>query len=126
MKVKELQHIAGTLHHVSMGIAGSRGLFTPIWVSMKTENKGYINRTTEMKQAFSDLGWLFQEMINRPVNTSQLVPRDPNLHGYTDACKYAAGGLNNTSTRGNSEVYCLDILIPTRHYKMPQGQFYIN
>ena len=93
MKTRELQHIAGTLHHASMGIPGSRGLFTPIWAAMKTEKRGYINLTKEMRQAFSDFGWLFREMVNRPVNVAQLIPRDPNIHGYTDACKHAAGGV---------------------------------
>ena len=91
--LNELQKIAGTLHHASMGIPGRRGLFTAIRAAMKGCNKGWIKLTPTLKEIFSDFGWLFREIANKPINVAQIIPKLPNCHGYSDACKYGAGGV---------------------------------
>ena len=91
--LNDYQKIAGTLHHASMGIPGGRGLFTAIWAAMKGCKKGWIKLTPELKEIFSDFGWLFREIANKPINVAQLIPTLPKCHGYSDACKYGAGGV---------------------------------
>ena len=93
VRLKEFQKIAGSLHHASMGIPGGRGLFTTIWQAMANEKKGWIPLSKDIKDTFADFRWLFKEIANHPINVAQLVPRLPHLHGYTDACKYGAGGV---------------------------------
>lgn len=75
------------------GIPGGCGHFTAIWAAMKGCNKGWIKLTLTLKEIFSDFGWLFREIVNKPINVAQLIPKLPNCHGYSDACKYGAGGV---------------------------------
>ena len=91
MSILTFQKIAGTLLHAAMGIPGGRGLFTQIWTAMANAKKGWITVTKDLKRLFSDFMWIFKEITNNPVNVAQLVPQLPKLHGYTDACKHAAG-----------------------------------
>ena len=93
IRLKDFQKIAGSLHHASMGIPGGRGLFTTIWQAMANTHGGWIKLTPQLKATFSDFKWLFQEIANHPINVAQLVPRLPHIKGFTDACKYAAGGV---------------------------------
>jgi hypothetical protein len=72
--LNDFQKIAGTLHHASMGIPGGCGLFTAIWAAMKGYNKGWIKLTLTLKEIFSDFGWLFREIVNKPINVAQLIP----------------------------------------------------
>ena len=92
-RIKDFQKIAGSLHHASMGIPGGRGLFTTIWQAMANAKGGWIKLSPELKATFSDFKWLFQEIANHPINVAQLVPRLPHIQGFTDACKYGAGGV---------------------------------
>jgi len=91
--LNDFHKIAGTLHHASMGIPDGRGLFTAIWAEMKGCNKGWIKLTPTLKEIFSDFGWLFREIANKPINVAQIIPKLPNCHGYSDACKYGAVGV---------------------------------
>ena len=93
MSILTFQKIAGTLLHAAMGIPGGRGLFTQIWTALANAKKGWITITKDLKGIFSDFMWLFKEITNSPINVAQLVPQLPKLHGYTDACKHAAGGV---------------------------------
>ena len=95
IQLNDFQKIAGsTLHHASMGIPGGRGLFTAIWSAMKgCKKNGWIKLTPDLKGIFSDFNWLFREIAKKPINVAQLVPTLPNCHGYSDACKYGAGGV---------------------------------
>ena len=93
MSIKEFQEIAGTLHHASMGIPGSRGLFTALWAELRTAKQGFIHINKSLQQTLQDFQWLFREIANKPINVAQIVPATPQIHGYTDACKYAAGGV---------------------------------
>ena len=93
ISLNEFQKIAGSLHHASTGIPGGRGLFTAIWRAMVTTNKGWIKLTPPLKAILRDFTWLFKDIANNPINVAQIVPTLPNLPGYTDACKYAAGGV---------------------------------
>ena len=93
IRVLDFQKIAGTLHHASMGIPGGRGLFTTIWAALNSQHKGYIKVTADLKEVFRDFDWLFRQIANHPINVAQLVARLPETHGYTDACKYGAGGV---------------------------------
>ena len=93
IRIKDFQKIAGSLHHASMGIPGGRGLFTTIWQAIKNAKGGWIELSPELKATFSDSKWNFQEIANHPINVAQLVPRLPHIQGFTDACKYGAGGI---------------------------------
>jgi hypothetical protein len=96
----EFQKIAGSLLHAAIGIPGGRGLFTQIWTAMAKATNGWITVTTNLKCIFADFKWLFREIANTPINVAQIVPRLPETHGYTDACKYAAGGVWILPTQG--------------------------
>ena len=93
IKIKEFQKITGTLNHAAYGMPGGRGLFTVLWKALAKESRGYVTVTPEVKQAFQDFTWLFSEMANNPVHVAQLVQRDPHCNGYSDACKWGAGGV---------------------------------
>ena len=54
MTVKEFQQIAGTLHHASTGILGSRGLFTELWAEMRAAKQGFIHLNANLKQTLKD------------------------------------------------------------------------
>ena len=70
-----------------MAIPGSRGLFTTLWATLKTQKRGYIHLTKEFKFVFQDFKWFFKEIANKLISVAQLVPKTPNLHGYVDTCK---------------------------------------
>ena len=89
----KFQKIAGKLLHAALGIPGGRGLFTQIWSAMAKAKNGWVTVTKNLKCIFSDFKWLFNELANSPINVAQIVPRLPEKHGYTDSCKYAAGGV---------------------------------
>ena len=93
IKLNDFQKIAGSLHHAATGIPGGRGLFTAIWRAMATTTKGWIKITPQLKAIFKDFTWLFTDIANNPINVAQIVPTLPQIPGYTDACKYAAGGV---------------------------------
>ena len=87
-----MQKIAGTLLHAAYGIPGGRGLFNPLWASMKAQTP-WIKLTPSLKAVFEDFQWLFRDIVNQPVNIAQLIPTAPKNHGYSDACKRGAGGV---------------------------------
>ena len=93
IKVKDFQKITGTLNHAAYGMPGGRGLFTVLWKALAKSVNGYVQITAEVRQAFRDFQWLFGEMANNPVHVAQLVHRDPHCNGYSDACKWGAGGV---------------------------------
>ena len=86
-----MQKIAGTLLHAAYGIPGGRGLFNPLWGSMKAQTP-WIKLTPELKAVFWDFQWLFRNIANQPINITQLIPTSPKIHGYSNACKHGAGG----------------------------------
>ena len=90
-----------------MGIPGGRGLFTAIWAAMKSCKQGWIKITPDLKAILSDFKWLFREIANKPINVAQLVPKLPNCHGYSDACKYGAGGVWILPGENNQNRYIL-------------------
>ncbi len=93
IKAKEFQKLAGTLNHAATGIPGGRGLFTAIWTALKSEKNGFIKLTPELQNIFTDFKWLFAQIATSPINIAQIIPQLPMSHGYTDACKHAAGGV---------------------------------
>ncbi len=99
--LKEFQKLAGTLHHASMGIPGGRGLFTVIWMALKTERNRHIRLTPDLKRVFNDFRWLFLQVVDKPINVAQLVPTLPTSHGYTDAANMQQEGFGscNSTTR---------------------------
>ena len=36
---------------------------------------------------------MFREIANKPINVAQIVPIQSSVHGYTEACKHAMGGV---------------------------------
>ena len=74
MTIKEFQEIACTLHHTSMGIPGSRGLFTDLWAEMQAAKQGFIHLNKNLKQTLKDFQWMFREIANKPINVTQIVP----------------------------------------------------
>ena len=101
----EFQKIPGTLLHAAIGIPGGRGLFTQIWSAMANHKNGWVTITKNIKAVFSDFRWLFQQIANSPINVAQIVASLPELHGYTDSCKLAAGGVWILPTSNNTNRY---------------------
>ena len=92
IRLNDMQKIAGTLLHAAFGIPGGRGLFNPLWASMKAQTP-WITLTPDLKAVFRDFQWLFRDIVNNPINIAQLVPSTPKIAGYSDACKRGAGGV---------------------------------
>ena len=105
IKVKDFQKITGSLNHAAYGMPGGRGLFTVLWKALAKESRGYVKVTPEVKQAFQDFQWLFTEMANNPVHVAQLVHRDPHCNGFSDACKWGAGGVWIIPQADGSNLY---------------------
>ena len=58
IRLNDIQKIAGTLLRTAFGIPGGRGLFNPLWASMKAQTP-WITLTPELKAVFRDFQWLF-------------------------------------------------------------------
>jgi hypothetical protein len=105
MRLKDFQKLAGNLHHASMGLPGGKGLFTPIWTTVAKHGKGFINLNEHIRQALNNFQWLLRQMTNHPINVAQIVPSPPVCQGYSDACKYGAGGVWIIPTSATTALY---------------------
>jgi hypothetical protein len=105
LRLKDFQKLAGNLHHASMGLPGGKGLFTPIWTAMAKQGKGYIHLNERIRQALTDFQWLLRQMTNQPINVAQIVPSPPVCQGYSDSCKYGAGGIWLIPTSPTTMLY---------------------
>ena len=93
LKLFECHKIAGTFHHADIGIPIGRGLLTTIWEAMANYKKKLITITPTQDRVLRYSKWLFKKIANKPIQVAQLVPCIPGLHGYSDSCKHADGGV---------------------------------
>ena len=89
---KQLQKVQGKLIHAAMGMPGGKGLLSPIYRAVaKCNTTAPI--TGELRQCLKDWKIIIKEIAKRPTSVLELVAGDPQLIGYVDASKQAAGGV---------------------------------
>lgn len=92
---KEFESLVGKFTHAVMGIPGGSALLPPLYqVQHAKPHKRLIqiHRNSRQELALKDLRALFKVMSRTATKCSQLVPGDPDYIGFSDACKYGAGG----------------------------------
>jgi hypothetical protein len=89
--LNKYQKVAGKLQHVSYGLPGGKGLFSPIQMDM-AGNPNFVNMINDIKTVLTDWVHLLSQMKQTPTSVLQLTSNYPNYIGYSDACKLGAGG----------------------------------
>ena len=92
ISLNKFQKLAGKLQHVSFGIPGGAGLFSPIQRAM-AHNPDFINITKELITILHDWRYIVQFLIKNPTSVLQLVVEYPNYLGYSDSCGIGTGGI---------------------------------
>ena len=90
--LKRFQELAGKIQHASFGIPGGRGLFSPIYAAMIGDpHFVYIN--AGLRRALEDWRTIIKHFQRHPTPIQLLLPGDPHMIEYTDACKIGSGGV---------------------------------
>ena len=99
---KAFESLVGKFTHATMGIPGGSALLPPLYQAMAAVPKKpriRIHPNSRQELALKDLRALFKVMNKTPTKCSQLVPGQPCYIGFSDACKYGAGGCWLSGTR---------------------------
>ena len=98
--VPEFQSTLGKLQHAAIGIPNGKGLLSPLFRLLPTEQNPSTRRKhvqlpagSEAHEALKDLRTMLKMVANRPTKCAQLIPGWPNYVGFCDACKWGAGGV---------------------------------
>lgn len=102
--VKAFESLIGKCQHACLGIPGGTALLPPLYKALHSaKNRDQlsvqIHSNSQQEQALRDLRTMFLVISKRPTQCCQLVPGMPAYIGYTDACKYGAGGVWLSGTR---------------------------
>jgi hypothetical protein len=92
---KEFESLVGKFTHAAMGIPGGSALLPPLYQVLHAKPLKRlikIHRNSRQELALKDLRALFKVMSRVPTKCTQLVPGKPAYIGFSDACKYGAGG----------------------------------
>ena len=90
--LNDFQKMAGKLNHAAIGIPAGKGLFSPIYYTMRGDPK-LIIITPQLKQALLDWCTLIQRLSTRPTIVMELVPSAPWYVSYVDAAGSGVGGV---------------------------------
>ena len=85
--------VLGELRSMSIGIPGSRGLFSQLQEGLKYTEKGRLRVTSDMEDQLADFEYLAQGLAKRPTHLSELVPDHPVAVGPHDASGTGMGGI---------------------------------
>ena len=99
---KHFESLVGKCNHAALGIPGGSALLPPLYQALHAPPLPptiRIGQTSRQHQALTDLRAMFKVMSRTPTKCSQLVPGKPAYIGYTDACKYGAGGVWLSGTK---------------------------
>ena len=84
--------VLGELRSMSIGIPGSRGLFSLLQEGLRHTDKHRIRITPEMRDQLSDFEHLASTLSDRPTELAELVPDHPIALGPHDASGVGMGG----------------------------------
>ena len=98
VELKAFESLLGKLTHAMMGTPGGQALMPPLYKALAAANKSskravQIHPNSPQAGALKDLRTLMCIISKRPVHCRQLVPGTPHYLGYSDACKFGAGGV---------------------------------
>lgn len=101
----KFESLIGKCQHGCMGIPGGTAVLPPLYQALhsaKQANKAsvIIHPASSQQLALRDLRTLFLVMSKRPTHCKQLIPGFPGYIGYCDACKWGAGGVWISGSRG--------------------------
>jgi len=85
--------ILGELRSMSIGIPGSRGLFTLLQYGLKFKDQDRLQFTRDMADMILDFEYLAKDLGRRPTSISELVPDHPVAVGPHDASGLGMGGV---------------------------------
>jgi len=83
----------GELRSMSLGIPGSRGLFSMLQEGLKYTDQDRIKITPEIKDQLLDFEFLTRDLGSRPTAIAELVPDHPVAIGPHDASGMGMGGV---------------------------------
>ena len=81
------------IFHISSGIPGDWGVFTPIWKALSDTASNYITLTPILKQVIANYKKLLWIVVSCPTSMTQPVLNKPTYLGYYDAYKYGIDGV---------------------------------
>jgi len=90
--VSKWRKILGELRSMSIGIPGSRGLFSLLQEGLRHTDKHRIRLTRDMVDQLLDFEYLANELCTRPTSLSEIVPDHPVAVGPHDAAGPGMGG----------------------------------
>lgn len=98
VEFKAFESFIGKCQHACLGIPGSSAILRPLYRALHAakranNNTVQINKGSQQYQALKDLKTIFLLIGKQPLKCQQLIPGQPHYIGYTDACKYGAGGI---------------------------------
>ena len=102
--VKLWHKVLGELRHMSLGVPGSRGLFSMLQEGLRHSDRHRIRITQEMRDQLSDFEYLTQSLAERPTELAEIVPDDPVAAGPHDASGLGAGGAWLPATTNSNIV----------------------
>ena len=91
--VNAWQKVLGELRSMSLGIPGSRGLFSLLQDGLKHTDQNRVRLTQAMKDQLLDFEYLTNDLAKRPTSISELVPDHPVAVGPHDASGKGMGGV---------------------------------
>jgi hypothetical protein len=87
------QKILGELRSMSIGIPGSRGLFSILQEGLKYRDQDRLSLTPNMKDQLLDFEYLANDLEKQPTSIAELVPDHPVAFGPHDASGKGMGGV---------------------------------
>lgn len=90
--LNDYQKIVGKLVHAAYGIAGGKGLLSPLYRVLQ-KAPPWVQITPTIKSALQDWKPLIRDLARNPTHVSLLVHQEPHIIQYTDACGLGAGGV---------------------------------
>ena len=99
IKFKDYEKLLGKLRHATIGVPGSKGLFTPLNRVLSRKAKWIcFHKHHEVAQALKDFRTLLLASSKMPTHVRELVPGVPDYVGHCDACVVGAGGVWHSGT----------------------------
>ena len=98
ISTKQWHKILGELRSMSIGIPGSRGLFSLLQEGLRHSDKYRIRITPQMRDMLDDFEHLAHSLSDRPTEIAELVPDHPVAVGTHDASGAGMGGVWLPST----------------------------
>ena len=92
VSVKQWHKVLGELRSMSLGVPGSKGLFSTLQAALQYTEKNRIRINQPMRDQLQDFELLAKDLSRRPTRLSELVPDYPVAIGPHDASGEGMGG----------------------------------